>query len=91
MKKFLISLVCLFLVFEVVYNSETAKNALTNAAASCFDIPLKPGVFDFASASPELYIAHAGALSTGSAIPTAAKSSRTPCVAATAISSWICR
>lgn len=65
MKKFLISLVCLFLVFEVVYNSETAKNALTNAAASCFDIPLKPGVFDFASASPELYIAHAGGVIDG--------------------------
>ena len=65
MTKVLMSLVCLFLVFEDVYNSEPAKNALTNAAASCFDIPLKPGVFDFASASPELYIAHAGGVIDG--------------------------
>lgn len=65
MKKFLISLGCLFLVFEVVYSSETIKNTLTNAAASFFDIPLKPGVLAFASASPELYIAHAGGVIDG--------------------------
>ena len=50
---------------RIVHNSETAKNALTNAAASCFDIPLKPGVFAFASTSPELYIAHAGGVIDG--------------------------
>lgn len=60
MKKILFPLVCVFLLFEIVYNSETAKNALTNTAASFFELPLKPGAFSFAPASPELYIAHAG-------------------------------
>ena len=64
-REILFTLVCVALIFGIVYNSETAKNALTNAAASCFDIPLKPGIFTFASASPEMYIAHAGGVIDG--------------------------
>lgn len=64
-REILFTLVCVALIFGIVHNSETAKNALTNAAASCFDIPLKPGVFAFASTSPELYIAYAGGVIDG--------------------------